>query len=661
MNYSICSSISSCPYSEGSTYLYTSHVSTTLPQPAPLTNTLALVLRDSLLLPRNSYRFKLTVTNSNDRVGFAEVDIQTESLPSSGGIVIEPSQGRPLSTVFHLRALDWTDDLGDAPYLYRLGLRYICSVSWGCEEWLTGLSQDNEFMFVLPDVDSSLSPELLLQVWDSNGAIQEVTRDLDLLASQEPEGTTADLLPSSGNELSSLMQDVQSLVAEGHWVQALAHFSSLLISVNMDHETVICNKSQVLFSPIFQLTDLEFVEFKARALAVFLSLHDSFIPNSQSHFQISLSILQKITNTQYDTGTRLGPTWNEMDVARLVDLLEDVVSLSASFADSGVQSRRGISEEDAATVLRIYEQVISSSLDLSPDVPRVSSSRATRSLAGILPDIGYGLCARQRIGEENVTLHLDNFVALKSSLINLPPSGYVAGGCMGGCSPVEDVRIDFGEELFARYLQWACSDDGRGYCSGLCVISARLDVDIFWQGAAFSSWLKTPILFLSLLNPSDGTPVTAPPTSSQPEWSLPLVAPYADTANLRCVTWNEDSSLWSEESCGEVSVSQTTSRVSCQCSLTGDSFYAVLERCPDGSYGPACNQSKCGILTSVVHVILPPPHQPALKTCGGQSAACHVTVTTGVHARLWTAHVTVTPAGPATGVRMVSHHKNVFR
>ena len=559
------------------------------------------MLPDSLLLPRNSYRFKVTARDSLDRVGFAEIDVHTESLPSSGSVVIQPSTGTPLSTVFVLRALGWTDEPGDTPYLYRLGYRYLCSAAGArsgmCVEWFSGLTQENEFVFILPDIDSTNSPRLLLQVLDNNGAVQEIEHSFsDLILSElvQVEGTGE---RTSLSSVTDVLADIGSLVTGGHWVQGLAHFVALVSSVDIDHETLICEGSQSQLSSRFQLSSSEFVELKMRMLPMILDLHRSFFPNSQSYFRVSLSLLERVTRTHCNMSSELDFAWNTTHIAALTSMLEDIVRKSNNFSKYGVLSQRGISQEDAQTVLNIYEQ-LSYSQGRSP--ANASANADTRdnlltdSLTRILSTLGYGLCTRQRIGEQSVML-MNEFADLKSSLINLPPD-YTTGGCVRseGCR-VEHARVDFGAELFARYLQWVCASDegvneGGGDCSGLCVTSALIHIDIFYRGSPFSSQLKTPILHLSLLNPSDGSVVTDQATTSLPELDIPLVALFADSANLRCVIWNDGLVLWTSDECDVVGV--RGSRVVCRCSLVGDLFYTVLERCPDGQYGSMCNESK---------------------------------------------------------------------
>lgn len=537
--------------------------------------------------------------NSLGHLGFAEIDIQTESGPSSGRVEITPMVGGALSTIFTLRALDWTDDTGRDPFLYRLGFQYFCPNQnvLVCKEWMTGLSQDNEYLFILPDINSELHPKLLLQISNSNRAARELTRSFNSLVSTNPpvflEGRVIVPSATETTDLSALMEDIGTLIRSGHWVQGLAQLTSVLSSVNLDHELIICNTSQLLLSPKFRLSNLELIELKMRALQVVLDLHHFFIPKSQSHIQIILSLLQKITKTQCNFASHLDPQWDETNVTRVLDLLENIVNVSNSFSEFGVLSNRGLSREGAQTILSIFEQLMYSQNEVmlngsSDSITQIQSNRITDTLSRTLLEISYGLCVRQKLNEESVSIDSSSFLNLKSSLINLPPD-YVAGGCSSDRCRFEPVRINFGTELFSLYLQWLCS--GGSYCSGVCITSTQIYLDFFWRENEFSSLVKTPILHLSLQNPSNGMPVVAKNSSSEPVTSFPLLAPYSNTSNLVCVAWDESSSSWVGSYC-QTEVLQSSSRVLCRCSVIGSFFYAVLERCPDGYYGGACNQSK---------------------------------------------------------------------
>lgn len=573
--------------------LYTSGLVTTPAQSSPLINQVTLVLHDSLLLPGNSYRFKLSMTDTLGRVGFAELDIRTESAPTSGTMVITPTTGEPLATLFSLRALGWTDDTGDGPFLYQLGVQYICdandqsSSSGVCMEWVTGLSVDNQFSFILPDLDPALAPSILLQVLDRNGATQDLSHTISLLLSPLTDSGSA-VVGVAG--LRVLLASIEELVAGGDWIRGLGQLTSLLSTVELDHEAIICRMSGTL-SPRLQLTDDDLVGFKVQALQVVLDLH-TFVPSSQTHHQIILSLLQKVTRTQCSSNPRNDSfEWPQADTERVIAVLEGVVRTFNTFSELGVVSTRGLTSQDVRAILSIYEQVLVLGVMSSDVLPRVRSAVADTMLT-LLPDMGHGLCGQQRLHQASSSVDLDGFMNLKSSHINLPRA-YITGGCQGdeGCT-FELVEVDFGSRLFSHFLQWNCSGNvDADYCSGVCVTSTLFHLNFLWQGSQFSSHLKTPLLHLSLQNPASGAPLALQLTSSQPVLTFPLSVPYSSSANLACSVWDDRSLTWANSVC-RTEVMASVSRVQCQCPDVGVLFYGVLELCPAGHYGEMCNESE---------------------------------------------------------------------
>lgn len=547
------------------------------------------MLRESLLLPRNAYRFKLSASDTSGRVGFAETDIRTESVPTSGRMEISPARGQPLTTEFSLRALSWTDEMGDAPYRYQLGFRYLCpqQTSISCVQWLTGITEDNALAVWLPDIHPSLAPEILLRVSDSNGAMQDITQPFQSLialqgAASEEMGVV---------HFIALIAEAQSLIADGDWIQGSALLVSLLTSLDLDHRESTCSGSQSV-SPKFQLENNDFVSLKSRVFPIVLDLYFTIIPCSQTHLRVILSLLHKVTRTQCHTDVSIGTS---ADTDGLLRLLESVVKKFNRFSDSGIISRRGLTAEDVRIILTIYKQFSQSGpINDPPDSLLRARSNITQSLSKVLPDISYGLCVQQSIHEIETAVYLDGFVDVKSSLINLPPD-YVTGCCHGDGCTFEPVRINFGSSLFSRFLQWNClANDDHTPCSGVCLTSSLFHVNLLWQGSEFSSRLKTPLLHLSLQNPSDGTPLSLQlPAMSGPLLTFPIAFPYSSALNLDCVVWNAAALQWVSSLCTtEVQVISGQPKVLCRCSDVGTLFYAAVERCPSGQYGETCNQSE---------------------------------------------------------------------
>ena len=607
--FSICSSISTCPYSTDTTpaIIYTSNVLTNPPRSQPFTNTISLILKRNVLLPQNSYRFKLSVTDDSSNVGFAEVDIQTESIPLAGRLEIDPAMGHPLSTIFSFEALDWTDSIGDGPFQFQFGFCFSCfeetsnsPSSLMCEEWMTGISGDSSFISILPYINPSLNPKFIVRVFDNNrGESNSIQRFSSFVL--EP-------LSMPDSTLSTLMTDIETIVTRGsQWVQALGHMTSLVTSLHMDHLSIICSDElESSLSPSFQLSNFDIVELKMRGLHLVLNLYFSFIPPSESHHQVILSLLKKVTRIRcgYYEEENVSNEISVLDLQMIINLLENIVRTSNNFSEFGILSSRGLSTGDAEHILSTYQQilVIQRNVYQSNTMPRVRSNAITESLSGrMLEELGYSLCLRQGLHEDAAAIDLDGFMNVKSSHIYLP-SEYIAGGCFNLSCPFEAVRVRFSVYLFSLHLQWPCATRNNSslYCNGVYVTSTQIYLDILWQGNIFSSLIKAPILHLSLLNPATGIPLEMPSSPSSLtllELSFPIIAPYSNSLHLACVVWEHESLSWNRSVCStdvltSSSSSSSLSVVTCRCSSIRSHFYTVLESCPNGYYGKACNESK---------------------------------------------------------------------
>lgn len=601
--------MTSCPYTETNTTLY----STLTPAAGrtPLTNRVTLALRPFSLLPHNTYRFKLSVTDSRNHTGFTEIDIHTAPVPSSGRLEVTPEEeGRALSTSFTLRASGWTGDVRYGPLFYRFGFRYFLDASSGesVEEWLTGVSADNQFITLLPHVDTTLSPQLLLQVFDCNGARTTLALNFSSVLTAEVESTVSSF-SLRNDELFALLDSVQAmLTTQCQWTQALADLTTLLTSVHLDHQEIICEDSSTnALSPTFNLLSTEVILFKIRSLRLIVDLFDYITPATQlHHYQMILSLLEKATQVECDLQYLMSgqeessQLFDQMDMSNLTSLLGMIISSTADFSEDSFLSRRGLSEKEVERILSIYRQIIyaqhmsSSSFFSSGRLllfPRVRSTSISESLVQHLPVLGHNLCLRQGIHERPATVDLSEFGNLKSSHINLP-RGYVAGGCSEDSCPHDEVRVDFGSDFFSQFFQWNCTSSE--ICFGVCVSSVQLYVDILWQGNPYSSLLKSPLVHLSVLNPSNGAPLSSQVSPAQLTFMFPITTPYGNSSDLACAVWDDVSRSWLSETCHtEVLLLEGTAPcVQCQCSEVGALFYTVLERCPQGKYGEICNFSK---------------------------------------------------------------------
>ncbi len=489
---------------------------------SPFTNIVSLVLKEDMLLPGNPYRFRLEVTNSDGRTGFSEVDIFTESLPLAGHLEIRPSQGQPLVTHFSLRALQWTDDVGNTPLSYQFGFRYPCGGD-DSTYWLTGVLTRNRLTAMLP-VTNCGSLHVVLRIYDQNEAFVDHVSSVRLDTYNLSTNAGVDLLPAS----QAIEQ--QSLL-EGNWIEGLANLMSLSVSVNR-HPDVFTQVQA----------------FKQQAVDLLLGLYKLSIPVSRSHLNQLLSLLLE---TSWHTNL------SDSTLSEVSSLLESVVSVYNSFSRAAANLEPGFSQTEAGVIFVTYGNLISTSS--LREGARVRVDSFTESLLRTTPDLGYGLCLQLGISEEAVFLVTEDFGTLKASYINLPVDySTIISYANSPFGPTDVIVVDFGSELFQRYLQRQCSGKDsdntvRGksnLCSGVCVISAQFKHNLKWQGSEYSSYAKTHFLQLSLADPQNGTVFNVTELPSFPvELSFPITTLPSDYDQLECVLWDNDSTTWNSEGC----------------------------------------------------------------------------------------------------------------
>ena len=486
---------------EATTVLYTSNITAT-----PLVNQISLALVSNILLPNSPYRFRLEVTNIQGHTGYAEIDIRTESLPIAGRFDIRPATGDSLATTFSLSALGWTDDIGDTPLSFQFGFKDGDNVYW-----LTGILTQNHLSTILPIVVSgNRSLVLVLHIYDQNGAYTHYEHSVNLVYS----GTGIDFL--------SLMQMIEEMSLEqGNWIEGLANLMSVAVSVNRNPD---------IFTQINT--------FKLRAVTLINQLYDLSIPASKSFLNQILPLLFESTvEAQLSEDILVGVSW----------LLDSVIETYNAIGETVTPLEPGFSQEEAQMVFATYGNMISSNSQIGGT--RITSDAVTDSLLNIIPRLGYGMCLQKGLAEDASFIFAENIGSLKSSWINLPQD-YKAVSYCEECPSNEVVVVNFGSELFLRYLQRPCSGERTNGCSGVCVISAQFKWDLRWQGSPYLSYVKSPFVQLSLIDPQDayGSILEVQELGSNPiELGFPILTEVSDPDLLECVFWNGNE--WSNIGC----------------------------------------------------------------------------------------------------------------
>ena len=495
--------------------LFTSNVT------SAFTNDLSLVINEGILLPGNLYRFRLEVSDTQGHTGFAEVDVATDTSPLAGYIELQPLQGYPLVTKFTMRALQWTDEIDKTPLSYQFGFQYPCGTDKEDVYWLTGVLTQNQLSTILPLTHCG-SIDIALRVYNQNGAFVEHISPLSL-----------DNTSVSINLLSAIQTIELMSLQEGNWIEGMASLMSFAVSIN---------SNQAVF--------VEVQAFKAQALDLILRLYDSSIPSSRLFLNQLLSVMLEMSRNV---------SLAQATFSKVTSLLESVVTLYNSY--NGTDFSPGLSQEEAEMIFTIYAHLVSANSIYDGD--RIKMNTLTESLLKTITKLGYGICLQQGISETATTLIAEDLGTLKSSYINLPVDYNSTIVCMDSpFGPEEQIFVDFGNELFQRYLQRQCSSKESGneatvnssQCSGVCVVSAQFRQDLRWQGSMHSSQTKAPFLQVSLVDPLTGSMLEISNLISTVQLNFPIANSTFDLDQLECVFWSKISSSWSTGECNTIRV-----------------------------------------------------------------------------------------------------------
>ena len=610
-------------------------------------NQIRFIIAGNTLLTQNTYRFKFTTYNEFDISGFAEVDIHTESVPTSGRIIISPQNGSPLTTIFSLSAPGWTDNFGDTPLLYQFGLRYnffnsmessnsgqqllpsccnlvndnsintLENVSCVCKFFSTGVSERNDIQTMLPFLPQTrnrvVQAELLVHVFDKNGARTEATQTLDNVFTEPvTDDDSTQLLRPMLDSPSREQLDIQAMLdrirqlSQSNWRDALVQLTTLVSFAEVSSFN----------SPYFNPSQAQIVQFKMKATEIVLDIYESYIPLSKPYLSVIANLLQSTTNS-------LNMLNDELTL-RIIAFVRVLIVSYNDFDREKVFSLPGFSTTESQIVLKILQNLMSTSESGNSDsIMRIQANSITQELLTVIPKLGFGLCASER----HSFVSGDSVSWLKASQTNLPTSYQSIEQCNARQANSrktkyclsEDrpkVTVNFSSALFERYLWWPCAAaiessnaESELYCSGVCLTSAQHTQNLLWQGSEYDARLKSLLFQLYLLNPQNGSiletsaSMVAPTRvarnvaadSQQVDLVFPILASYSNASNLQCAYWNGTSRMWIRRTqfTGEMKHrNDTVTDVICQFGVTLGSIFTVLEVCPNGYYGEACSNSK---------------------------------------------------------------------
>lgn len=509
-----------------------------------------LVIAKDNLLPMNTYRFRLSITDTLNHIVYSEINITTESVPSGGKLIIEPIT-TSLGAKYLIQSLLWTDSPSVLPLQYRYGF------SWNdaLEDviWLTGIIHNDTLLCRLP---TSINNSITVVVEVHNSGMSAITfcKQLELIIQQQPQN------------LMLIYNDIHGLVInQGRWIEGLADTLSVLYS------QTITNSSATTDTAHLQ-------EFKRLATGLIVELFISTTPNTTHFHTLTLQALNKATELEPQT------TNNEHleSVLRLLEFISTHSSIDSSYS--------------AGLIFSIYGNLIEAYSHVQDS--RIQSDDITRSFLSILPALGSIYC--QSTGNFEQATHINKQILGTLKFYNSPVPAVYNLSCTPGdkgtnrclLSANETSYIHFSRDVLVSYGMlcnnetYSCGLPKSTAPSSVCILSSQLIRDMYWSGSVFRSFAKTPFIVIHLINPQSGKKIEMSVLSEPVTIDVPLTRTPSSIDNLQCVLWNSENEEWESDMC--TTEVKNENRVLCSCVQIGD--LSVVEMCPPGQYGDMCQQ-----------------------------------------------------------------------
>ena len=487
-------------------------------------NHVSLVFAPYSLLPGNVYRFQLLATGENGHQGEAVIDIETESTPSSGYLLVQPNTGMAIHTTFSLQAKSWTDAVGDTPLKYRFG--FFPNSSLDDIVWLSGIGPSNELTTRLPSLSATQSIKLALQVFDVNSAATIHSHTLKFETHLSPD-----------IDLNEVYEGIYTdSIIRGQWMNGLASAMSVMYAMNR--------------AGVESFTDPSAEQdFRRMVTAMAIQVLKYHIPPEKSLYLMVANLLKEASeDAQYS------PT----ELLSLLQAINDIVHMLA-YEESwkGSTIGNGIAKSDASAILSLYSNLIKhhSQPSLGGGIGgRIREDSIIRSFLDIIPSLSYGMC--QQLGSYESSDPVSDPVLGSLRVSRIPPLNnqtVIEPEELQSSFPASFV--DFGQSVFKHFLQLATVLNDNEIFEGICFTMMQSANDIHWQGSLYQHHIKSTIVSLLPMNSNSGDVITLDSLNDPIKLTLPLIRDPSPLGTLECAFWDEASLEWSNEGCSTISVS----------------------------------------------------------------------------------------------------------
>lgn len=472
----------------------------------------------ALLLPNNAYRFRLSITDVNNINRYAEINIKTASMPSSGTLEVTPMTGLALLTDYTIRALYWTDDIGDTPLYYRFGFLYTPNYVI----WLTSVTENNHITCRLPLLFDNTTVDIVVEIYDNRGALTVFAHSI----------TT--LIPTHIIDIADLYNDLHILsIDHKKWDQGLASLTAILSSVasylSSDDSVLLLNEPYIKV-------------FKQSCVELVTQLFVSQLPSTKtSYIQVLQIYSMAVTDIQLPSDT----------IVSVLQIMEIIVNTLANLSDREVDfAEEGVSSSEAQIIVDIYGHLLTSNSQIEDN--RVLTDEITRSYHRVIHILGLGLCQQLSLYESSVLVSNSYLGTLKAYYTILPwtlnatCSNQDHPQCPFSHNPPS--TIVFGSSVLDKYIKIFCHTHSTlgnfTECDGVCIVTAQLVNDIHWPGNPYADHIITSPVNVHVTS-KDGIRQLLEPIT----FSLLLSNDSSENGQRQCVYWNNNTFKWSNNNC----------------------------------------------------------------------------------------------------------------
>lgn len=490
----------------------------------------SMVIRRGVLLPGQTYQFRLVYTVAMVTIAMADVNLSVVSVPSSGTLSVSPGVEDSCLSV-SLSASGWTDYPSFLPLSFQFG--YTLTNTFDVQE----LDETNVNWFGPPAAGCSLqvslfppnitSVRVVLRVYNTQGGSVQTLSPASLLL---PHATSACSPAVAVNKIA------RRLVSSKDYMQAIA---DLVGVVPLATPTVgESGKLDNITAPV---------------LNIVYDIYDSGLPRTQPFLVPVLQILREVAR------------WN-LSSSQIHSVFSLAASILESFADQPESSSMypvlGVTALVGTLVADIFAALLLPS-NRAPMNRVLSSSLVEEFFASTLPSLGHALCAQQGIGEQAPLLAVpaERGFLLKATLTT-PPGLWLTSEA----DTMDIVSVMWGESLqrmfHARGTWEECYLQGnkapKNRCGGICLISLQYPVDLHWQGRQHAALLQTTPVALLLVHNSDGTVLEVEGLPEGVSIVFPLVYGQGSPhGSLTCLHWDPLALRWSDRGCSTVIMVRT--------------------------------------------------------------------------------------------------------